>query len=486
MIHCPVQKPAADVSATPSSLSSDSPTIWGLSVRQLHDAYWRSRGVQCVRRGKDQPLQRAAELYLLLEPDQLVVFNIAHLSERLTWHNAAVTRLRIVDEHERTYSERVVTDERGLVQRIERRYRPQMRGSSRVILASRRRSARLWMTSTDRREGWKRVRGSVRWPRVDHGRSPGLICLMGEPDQEKELLDRLIETWVTPSQCIDGIKEAEPGVWLPEADVAPDEAVRIGPLWLGRGIAGQPRKCLVGPGWLSDASVETEEEVAGASVRPIAQVELAQPSPETGAVLPGRTYALVKRMIDVVASASALTVLLPAMLAIAALVVLEDGFPVFFGHKRQGKAGRPFRCWKFRTMHRNAEQITRELAEYNVCDGPQVFIQDDPRVTRIGRILRATHLDEIPQFFNVLLGQMSLVGPRPSPDDENQYCPAWRDARLSVRPGITGLWQLKRKREAGEDFQEWIRYDLEYIQHSGLLFDLQIMFKTAWMMVKGR
>jgi lipopolysaccharide/colanic/teichoic acid biosynthesis glycosyltransferase len=91
-----------------------------------------------------------------------------------------------------------------------------------------------------------------------------------------------------------------------------------------------------------------------------------------------------------------------------------------------------------------------------------------------------------PQFANVLMGQMSLVGPRPSPEAENQLCPAWRDVRLSVRPGITGLWQLNRRREPGEDFQEWIKYDIEYVQRASIWLDFQIMVNTAWIMIKGR
>jgi lipopolysaccharide/colanic/teichoic acid biosynthesis glycosyltransferase len=136
-------------------------------------------------------------------------------------------------------------------------------------------------------------------------------------------------------------------------------------------------------------------------------------------------------------------------------------------------------------MVRDAERIARQL-DQNVCDGPQVYIQNDPRVTKAGRILRSTNLDELPQFWNVLMGQMSLVGPRPSPDDENQYCPAWRDLRLSVRPGITGLWQLERTREPGEDFQEWIKYDIQYVQRASFKLDMIILLRTAQMMLLRR
>ena len=113
-------------------------------------------------------------------------------------------------------------------------------------------------------------------------------------------------------------------------------------------------------------------------------------------------------------------------------------------------------------------------------------IRDDPRVTRVGRVLRQFQIDEFPQFWNVLLGQMSIVGPRPSPDDENQYCPAWREQRLSVRPGITGLWQTMRTRAEGEDFQEWIKYDIEYVRRAGFWLDLRICLKTAWILLRVR
>jgi lipopolysaccharide/colanic/teichoic acid biosynthesis glycosyltransferase len=166
--------------------------------------------------------------------------------------------------------------------------------------------------------------------------------------------------------------------------------------------------------------------------------------------------------------------------------LIEDGTPLFFGHRRQGRGGKVFTCWKFRTMHRDAEKAARQLEQYNRADGPQVLIPNDPRVTRIGRILRKTNLDELPQFWNVLTGQMSLVGPRPSPDDENQYCPAWRDLRLSVRPGITGLWQLKRTREPGEDFQEWIKYDIQYVLKASFWFDLVILVRTAQLLLMRR
>jgi lipopolysaccharide/colanic/teichoic acid biosynthesis glycosyltransferase len=126
-----------------------------------------------------------------------------------------------------------------------------------------------------------------------------------------------------------------------------------------------------------------------------------------------------------------------------------------------------------------AESLQEKLRFINQVDGPQFKMDNDPRVSSVGRFLRATNLDEIPQFINVLMGQMSIVGPRPSPDAENQLCPFWRYARLSVRPGITGLWQIRRTRIPARDFQEWVHYDTEYVRGLSLWMDVSIALMTA-------
>ena len=462
------------------------PRIWGLSARQVHDAFWRSKGVQCVRRGGRQRLQRGADLFLLLEPKQLVLFQIAEIAERLTWHNAIVTRLRLMEEDSQSYSERVITDESGFVQRIERRYRPHIRRCSRVILTSSRRVASMWMTAITRREGCDRARRSVPWPRVDHWKAPGLCLSEQDPQQERALIEALVERWRRPDQAISGLEEVEPGVWHVAGEAVRGGTVYMGPLWLGCGHSQASQRCLVGPAWIEDQPAASEQLNGGALIKDIVDVDLPDETIEPRGSTTGRLYPGIKRSCDFIASFGALAALLPIMAAVALCILVEDGRPIFFGHRRQGRGGRVFRCWKFRTMQRNAEQIARQLRALNRADGPQVHIPNDPRVTRIGRLLRATNLDELPQFWNVLIGQMSLVGPRPSPDDENQYCPAWRDLRLSVRPGITGLWQLNRTREPGEDFQEWIKYDIQYVQRAGLRLDLSILIRTALMLLLKR
>jgi lipopolysaccharide/colanic/teichoic acid biosynthesis glycosyltransferase/NDP-sugar pyrophosphorylase family protein len=200
-----------------------------------------------------------------------------------------------------------------------------------------------------------------------------------------------------------------------------------------------------------------------------------------------RAFRYTKRAIDIVGSLVALVVLLVITPFIAAAIKLNSPHgPIFYGAVRQGRGGKNFRCWKFRTMSPGAEQIQSKLRAKNEVDGPQFKMKDDPRIFRVGRILRKLNLDEIPQFWNVLIGQMSIVGPRPSPEKENQMCPAWREARLSVRPGITGLWQVERKRDRDDtDFQEWIYYDVQYIKKQSVWLDLKIMFKTLVVAMGG-
>jgi lipopolysaccharide/colanic/teichoic acid biosynthesis glycosyltransferase len=201
---------------------------------------------------------------------------------------------------------------------------------------------------------------------------------------------------------------------------------------------------------------------------------------------PGRTldevpnrYLAWKRVFDAALAAVALIVLSPLFAIVSVLVWLESRGPVFFTDEREGARGQSFRCLKFRTMWNGTNERQHELRNSNHADGPHFKVLADPRTTRVGRLLRATNVDELPQLVNVLLGEMSLVGPRPSPFHENQICVPWRQGRLSVPPGITGLWQLCRRDRASGDFHQWIEYDLLYVQHMSMRLDLMVLAATC-------
>ncbi|HUV41729.1 MAG TPA: sugar transferase [Sedimentisphaerales bacterium] len=187
----------------------------------------------------------------------------------------------------------------------------------------------------------------------------------------------------------------------------------------------------------------------------------------------------VKRIADIAGSLVMLALLAPIFPVIAIAVKLTSPGGVFFRHQRQGLHGKKFSCLKFRTMIQGADEIQEKLRFKNQADGPQFKVDDDPRITGVGGFLRDTFIDETPQLVNILLGQMSFVGPRPSPKAENLFCPSWRYARLSVRPGITGLWQICRTRRPGRDFQEWIYYDTSYVRNVSLGLDLFIFCRTV-------
>jgi len=185
---------------------------------------------------------------------------------------------------------------------------------------------------------------------------------------------------------------------------------------------------------------------------------------------------LGKRALDILGAVSALIVTAPFMAIIAVLIKLESRGPILYKSHRVGRGGRVFTFYKLRSMVDGAHSRRDDVAHLNECDGPVFKISNDPRVTRIGRLLRRTSIDEIPQFLNVLKGEMSLVGPRPPiPEEVARYEP-WQLKRLSVRPGITCLWQISGRSRIG--FEEWMRLDLQYIRHQSLRMDLRILLRT--------
>ena len=193
----------------------------------------------------------------------------------------------------------------------------------------------------------------------------------------------------------------------------------------------------------------------------------------------------LKSLMDFSISATGIILLSPLMLLIAASIKLSSRGPVFFVQERCGLNGRRFRLYKFRTMVRDAESMQAEIEHLNRVNGHAFKAPDDPRITRIGHLLRRWSLDELPQLFNVLQGKMSMVGPRPPIPAEVEQYQRWQRRRLSMRPGLTGLWQVSGRADL-EDFNHWIRLDLQYIDQWSLWLDLKILLKTIPAVLSGR
>lgn len=192
---------------------------------------------------------------------------------------------------------------------------------------------------------------------------------------------------------------------------------------------------------------------------------------------------MLKQALDRVAAAAGLIVLSPLFGLLAVLIKVGNPGPVFFRQERSGLNGRIFTLYKFRTMVVNAEAIRDQLMEHNEMDGPVFKLKKDPRVTKIGAFLRKTSLDELPQLINVLRGEMSLVGPRPPlPEEVRQYHP-WQRRRLSMRPGLTCIWQVSGRNQIS--FEQWMRMDLEYIDKWSLFLDIKLLFKTVPAVIFG-
>jgi lipopolysaccharide/colanic/teichoic acid biosynthesis glycosyltransferase len=197
--------------------------------------------------------------------------------------------------------------------------------------------------------------------------------------------------------------------------------------------------------------------------------------------VPSRRYLIAKRALDVVLCTVALIVLTPVVIALIVAVRLDSPGPIFFVQQRTGRHGRRFKMLKFRTMVRNAEELKASLQHLNILPPPDFKIPDDPRITRVGRFLRATSLDELPQLLNVVRGDMSLVGPRPTSFKPSTY-DLWHTQRLDVVPGITGLWQIEGRNEM--TFDERLRLDVKYIRNRSLTYDMKLIVRTFTAVLK--
>ena len=190
-------------------------------------------------------------------------------------------------------------------------------------------------------------------------------------------------------------------------------------------------------------------------------------------------YCFFKRLLDIIGSSVGLLVLLMPLLIVALIVVIDSpGAPPIYVQERVGKNGRKFRFYKFRSMVPHADRMLQTLLEKNEMDGPVFKMKDDPRITRFGRFIRRTSIDELPQLWNVLKGDLSLVGPRPGLPREVEQYTEYQSQRLLVTPGLTCYWQVQPKRNS-LSFDEWVALDLKYICERSFWLDLKLIFKTV-------
>ncbi|MEQ8770541.1 MAG: sugar transferase [Phycisphaerales bacterium] len=442
-------------------------TLWGCDPIELHDRLWLRRGVRVVRPGVPLGPPGGVRRYLALpEAHQLALMLPNQRASRGTH------RVRTIASCRTSYHEYLDFDEDHAIRSIRRQYGPNGSARADCVLTS---DARLARSLSDDVSAMDRLNGAA--PLMSQ--QPGIVLYDArDADECARWLGAVIEQGDDPAEFVPGVRRLGPWAWGSPGAEVPASVRLAGPVFLGRGVRLPAGSVVVGPAVLPDGWTDEErparaiESMTRADARPI---RVRKPA-----------YEATKRAFDIVAASVLLALASPLMLVIAAAIRVQDGAPVLFRQARQTHGGDHFACLKFRTMVRNADEMQQQLREQNQVDGPQFSMVHDPRILPIGRWLRKTQLDELPQFWNVIRGEMSLVGPRPSPEYENQCCPPWREARLSVPAGITGLWQVRRRRAPDTDFQEWIRYDIEYAARRGWRLDLCILAETAWLFVPYR
>lgn len=193
-----------------------------------------------------------------------------------------------------------------------------------------------------------------------------------------------------------------------------------------------------------------------------------------------RIYNFIKRVLDILCSLIGLIILFPILAIVAILIKVDSKGPILFSQKRVGLNGYIFKMYKFRSMVIDAEELKNRLKEQNEMSGPMFKIKNDPRITKIGRFIRKTSIDELPQLINILKGEMSLVGPRPSLPNEVLEFEPWMKRRLEVKPGLTCYWQVMGRNSIG--FEEWMKLDVKYVKNRSFLLDLKLIFKTFFVL----
>lgn len=194
----------------------------------------------------------------------------------------------------------------------------------------------------------------------------------------------------------------------------------------------------------------------------------------------GKVYLFLKRCLDIVASMIGLICLSPIIILVAIAIKIESKGPVLFSQDRVGKDGKIFKMYKMRSMVQNAEELKEKLLEQNEMSGPMFKMKDDPRITKVGKFIRKTSIDELPQLINVIKGDMSLVGPRPSLPKEVEEFEPWMYERLAVKPGLTCYWQVMGRNNI--DFEDWMKLDIKYVRERNFFLDIKLIFKTFFVL----
>ena len=317
--------------------------------------------------------------------------------------------------------------------------------------------------------------------RVDRNRSPLAVLTIELPANRAtpadfDFLGRVLVRRLRITDTIGFLAERQVGVLLPDTSEA--GAWKVASDICGVYPVGHDRpNCEVfvypeDPSARRDRKPQLDEEPAAESVADSIETLLAQPSPAW------------KRAIDVLGAMVGLALSLPLFVVAGIAIKFTSPGSVFYSQLREGLGGRQFRIYKLRTMQQGAEESQSALRPHSVQDGPAFKMPDDPRTTWIGRWLRATSLDEIPQFWNVLRGDMSLVGPRPLPVEESLQCAPWQRQRLAVVPGMTCIWQVTGRSRVS--FDEWMRMDLQYIRRRSFLCDMSLLLSTAPSVIVSR
>lgn len=191
-------------------------------------------------------------------------------------------------------------------------------------------------------------------------------------------------------------------------------------------------------------------------------------------------YEVIKRSIDIIASICGMIILFPILVMVAIVIKIESKGPIIFSQDRVGLNGSKFKMYKFRSMIVDAERYKEKLLEQNEMNGPMFKIKNDPRVTKVGKFIRRTSIDELPQLLNILKGDMSLVGPRPSLPKEVEKFSPWMLERLNVKPGLTCYWQISGRNDI--QFEDWMKLDIKYVKERGILLDLRLVIRTFFVL----